>query len=176
MQMRNGPPVDLVAWHYTTGERAALIERSGVLMPATAYIEAREIPVVWFSTNPLWEPTACKLLQTPDGRLVRLTMEETYQRGGGLVRFGIDPAKLYRGDDIPRFANITKSAWRQLCNVARMQGANPSEWGVLAGRIDIAGLAIQSMNDCMEWAHMLTESSRHANSTCQDHAPEWRQA
>jgi hypothetical protein len=76
-------------WHYTTGTCFLQITEEGYIQPATAYIAPGERPIVWFSTNPIWEPTACKGVPVPGGLSRTGTFEETYERGRGLVRFGV---------------------------------------------------------------------------------------
>ena len=48
-----------VKWHYTTSSSFRKILVEGTIKPATAYIEKHERAIVWFSVNPIWEPTAC---------------------------------------------------------------------------------------------------------------------
>lgn len=83
----------LLAWHYTTGEFAVRIAEAGVLLPTDAFIGPRERPVLWFSMEQDWEPTASKWCW--QGSAVRkLDRWETCAAGRGLARFGIDPSKL----------------------------------------------------------------------------------
>jgi hypothetical protein len=50
------PPI----YHYTTGDRFLRIIASRAILPATAHVSPPEIPAVWLSSAPVWEPTATK--------------------------------------------------------------------------------------------------------------------
>jgi hypothetical protein len=55
------PDPPTIIYHYTTGLKLRSIINSGCIKPTTAKIEPHEKPVAWFSTSPLWEPTATKV-------------------------------------------------------------------------------------------------------------------
>jgi hypothetical protein len=63
-------------WHYTVGIKMPLIRESGVLLPTDSGIEPDELPVLWFSTNPYFEPTSAKavLLASEDPEITELTL------------------------------------------------------------------------------------------------------
>lgn len=97
---------DLV-WHYTTGQCAPLIFADGFMRPwgwtrnaarrvwdhrAAARLYDR-VPLLWFSRNQIYEPTARKGLATPAG-VVWLTESQTEIFGSGLFRFGVDASVL----------------------------------------------------------------------------------
>lgn len=121
-----------LVWHYTTGHLRQAIELTGALMPTNDHAPKGEPPAVWFSPDERWEPTAAKGWIGPDGTRRRLTQRETCERGGGLVRFGVDP------DRVPL---VSWAGFRAVClehrvprgylnaleRVSRDQGANPRE-------------------------------------------------
>ena len=76
-------------WHYTTGQKLSQILDFGVLRPAAMDVPKAGRPVVWFSTNPVWEPTANLSRATLTGGLERLSKDQTYVLGGGLARIGV---------------------------------------------------------------------------------------
>src|SRR2546427_770099 len=76
-------------WHYTTGECFYLIIHEGIIRPATAFIPKGQRPITWFSSNPIWEPTACKGILVPEGPMRAATFEEQVDYGMGLVRIGV---------------------------------------------------------------------------------------
>lgn len=120
------------AWHYTTGERFLSIVECGFLLPATALITSKERPVVWFSLNQEWEPTANKMLRSPDGTLIFLDKEGTCKFGGGLVRFGYPLERTIRWPLLARKAKIPPTTRVGLELAARENGSNPNDWcGVL---------------------------------------------
>ena len=98
----------LLVWHYTTGQNFIEIVDSGELRPTVVGVQPPERGILWFSAHPQWEPTACKLLIRGDGTARRLSMEETYVRGRGLVRFGIDRRLLTPWNQLPRIARMSR--------------------------------------------------------------------
>jgi len=48
----------MLLWHYTKGVHLAKILADGFIRPATAFVDPGEKPIVWFSTDQHWEPTA----------------------------------------------------------------------------------------------------------------------
>jgi len=123
------------AWHYTTAAKLAAILRSGQLRPATAGVPASERPVVWFSTEPDWEPTACKMAFVPSRGLIRLNRDQTAALGGGLARIGIDAAILVGWPALARRANIHPEIVRELESGGHAQGAHPERWYGYIGTI-----------------------------------------
>jgi hypothetical protein len=66
-------------WHYTAGHKLAMIRESCALRPNGAKVAPNERPVVWFSADALYEPTAIKLLQMPgQARLRRPSVAELH--------------------------------------------------------------------------------------------------
>lgn len=116
-------------WHYTTGENFISIVSDGVIRTATDGVPPGERPIVWFSTHPVWEPTACKGAMDENGRRFWLTMDQTREFGGGLVRFAVE-------------AETAPHDWRALKELSGMpgwmaqhlyregirQGARPGDW------------------------------------------------
>jgi hypothetical protein len=118
-------------WHYTIGDRFLQIAQDGIIQPATAYVVWPERPVVWFSTHPRWEPTACKMAQAPGGRLRRLTRAETARYGGGLVRIGVAPESApHDWQAYRRLSGVDPGVARGLAKAAKKQRADPRQWYV----------------------------------------------
>ena len=119
-------------WHYTTGHRFVEIVRSGEIIPATANVPAHERPVVWFSTDPHWEPTANKALKdNNDGSIRDLSREETATHDGGLVRIEVGPETApYRWADYKRMSGIFAAEAAGLVKAARRAGSDPCHWRV----------------------------------------------
>jgi hypothetical protein len=67
----------MLAWHYTTGKHFLKTVESGVLLPSANYIAKTENPVLWFSCEQYWEPTAQKA-ELQDDELVQLGMDGTF--------------------------------------------------------------------------------------------------
>src|SRR5438093_9709142 len=77
-------------WHYTVGYHTESILKDKMLKPSTEGVPPGERPVVWFTTNPGWEPTATKAM-IENGRRVSLTKERTEEECGGLFRIEVVP-------------------------------------------------------------------------------------
>jgi hypothetical protein len=119
-------------WHYTVGLRLIEIIESKVIKPATANVPRGEKPVVWFSSNPVWEMTCNKGFQDKATGLIRtLTKEETAYYGNGLVRIKVNSnVAPYNFQVFKKLSNISNRIARVLENVAEQQSANPREWYV----------------------------------------------
>lgn len=130
----------MIAWHYTTGKNFRTIVRTGLLLPATKWVRHPELPIVWFSTHPEYEPSAIKSISGPHGQPTRkLTLIELYQRGGGLVRFGCPVERLKRGEQLRKAANMRSSMWRALVKAAKLDNPNPNDWWGHVGYLEIEG-------------------------------------
>jgi hypothetical protein len=118
-----------VKWHYTIRDRLEMIVRSGVILPATAYVDKSEKPIVWFSTNPWWEETANKWLADPDGSIRALDMMETHAFGGGLVRIGVAPETApHDWQALKNLSGMHSKTAAGLYSIAVGRGARPGEW------------------------------------------------
>ena len=107
------------AWHYTTGDNARKILDSGSIKGSHAFLPKGEHPIVWFSTHPIWEPTARKTWRRPDGSTVLLTFAGTVGLGGGGVRFGILKDRLLPWLRLKAAANISRPMALGLKRVAK---------------------------------------------------------
>ena len=141
---------DVLAWHYTTGEKFKAIVASGYLMPTGILVKPPERPVLWFSLNQRFEPTARKGA-IEGGALRTLSIEETRQHCGGLVRFGLSPRKLLTGDKLRTRAHIARPLWAGLCRVGIQQKADPALWLGCLDAVPVERLAVDVMNEAGEW-------------------------
>ena len=117
-----------IVWHYTIGDRALDILEGGVIKRATAGVPEGEKPIVWFSTNQVWEQTACKFTHTPTGP-VRLNKEQTAELGNGLYRFGVlDKTAPYKWRELRQKAGMTSATVKHLESWGKAQGANIGQW------------------------------------------------
>ncbi len=141
----------LIAWHYTTGQHFKRICESGILMPAATAVTPPEKPILWFSLNQYWEPTANKGWRNPDGTILTLTMQQTLERAAGLVRFGC-PLRLLRGGEALRKEARMKSAvWKMPFDEGERQGANPCDWRGTVKPLFIDNLAVDVMSKEWKW-------------------------
>ena len=116
------PPGNI--YHYTTGSKLRSIINSGAIEPTTAHIEPHEKPVAWFSTSPVWEPTATKC--PVPGKLGQLI---TAKAQNGLVRITV-PASVapHTFQDLPAVAGTSPAGFMGLLLAGLELGADPSAW------------------------------------------------
>jgi hypothetical protein len=118
-------------FHYTTLHCYRLIDADGVIKPATAHVPKNERPAVWFSTNPVWEPTTDKLILLSDGSWRRATTQELIEAHEGLVRIEVAPASApYSWNEYKIRSGITAKVARGLYRVALAQRSRPGQWFV----------------------------------------------
>ncbi|MBY4868569.1 MULTISPECIES: hypothetical protein [Burkholderia] len=141
-----------MAWHYTVMLHFESIIMSEVIMPKTLDMAPEAKPVAWFSRNPYWEKTANRRAIDPGtGDRVTLTMWQTRQAGGGLVRFGIDATKLLHDQALWRRARIEDTARDALVAAGVRQGADPLEWYGSVKPVPVERLVIESLDDTYRW-------------------------
>lgn len=116
-------------WHYTVVERLQRILHEGELRPSSVGVPKKEKPALWFSSNPLWEPTANRLWKDIDGRVVRLSKDQTHVLGGGLARIGV-AAEVAPHDwkSYKKASGITTDRAKRIYDEAIRIGARPGEW------------------------------------------------
>ena len=149
------------AWHYTTGQKAKLILEIGELKPTGAFIDSKEKPILWFSTNEHWEQTANKMTILPNGILRPLTMQGTRDMGGGLFRFGMPSDQLIRWPRLARAANMKRKIQWALEEAGLRAGADFREWCGLLEPVSIAALTWEEMTDS-GWVEVTTGKRRPA--------------
>jgi hypothetical protein len=132
-------------WHYTVGAKMRLIEESGVLKPAVAFVPAGEIPVVWLSSRQLWGPTANKMVALGTGQLVVLNFRETTSQLGGGFRFGLPVQRLIPWRQLRTAARISAVTQTQLVQSARSQGADPNSWAGALEPVPVAACRIERL-------------------------------
>ena len=118
---RNGE--NTLLWHYTTGECFENIVDDGCIRPATVGVAEEEWPIVWFSSNQVWEPTSTKIYVPHYGEAWRLSKEELRVRGNGLVRFGVT-RRTARLDwtAMKRLSGMSRDTARDLKVIGRRMG------------------------------------------------------
>ena len=142
----------MIAWHYTTAQKYHLIKQSGLLLPAHIGVVPPELPILWFSTHPQYEPTARKPVGDAYGRIIRLlTVQEMHKFAGGLVRFGISTSALKRGEELRKAAKMSSTVWRQLEKTGKKMKANPTDWLGHVGSIALEEVTVELMDANMVW-------------------------
>lgn len=145
-----------ILWHYTTIEtRLPAILRTGFLMPATDGVPQGERPVVWFSRQPEWEPTACKRW---DWRKKRgRSLDEIAHGHGGLARFGVDPSVApHDWEAFRQLSGISAAAANGLRESIRSglyagTGAKSSDWYVSFEPVPVELCTIEVYLESLGW-------------------------
>ncbi|KEZ04479.1 hypothetical protein GQ57_17795 [Burkholderia sp. MSh2] len=141
-----------MAWHYTVMMHFESIIMSEIIQPKALDVAPDAKPVAWFSRNPYWEKSANRRAIDPkNGDRIALTMWETRQAGGGLVRFGIDATKLLQDQVLWRRARIEDDARESLVAEGVRHGADPSEWCGSVKPVPVERLVIESLDDSYRW-------------------------
>ena len=154
--LKDVPPSVELVWHYSKGIHLTDIIKSGKLLPATAGVPAPEKPVLWFTSSPVYPPSACpgelvdpesmrtrrvgrKLVADAQSMKTRtLSVAETAARYGGVIRFGVDAGLTLSWREVQEAARISPAMVRALESVARKQGEDPNDWRGIVGALPIA--------------------------------------
>lgn len=113
-------------FHYTTEQNLKAIIESGKIKLATAFVDIREKPCAWVSTNLYWEHTATKA-QLINGCIKTLTFEEQLKIAG-CARIEVKPIGLYKWEILIHKIRMPKLIASILEESGIEIGAHPSEW------------------------------------------------
>jgi hypothetical protein len=117
-------------FHYTTMEKLEHILNDRLIIPATEYVPKNERPVVWFSTNPVWEETANKGIMDALGRISEGSREKTHEGAGGLSRIEVPESTTVNWLTFKLESGIKPILAKRLARTAKKQNSKPSEWRV----------------------------------------------
>src|ERR1700686_4598787 len=102
-------------WHYTSSDHYVCIANDGLILPATTHVPVGERPIVWFSIEQLWEPTAAKGWRHPDGSCQLLTLDRMLEHNILPIRIGVDSTvALYRWSDLKSLSGMSPGTARGL--------------------------------------------------------------
>lgn len=126
--------------HYAPCVHLPRIYQSGVLRPSNAGAP-NEKPLLWFSANQRWEPTATKMIADASGKPVLLTFEQQLELLG-CCRFSLpaNDSRLLKWAEARRAAGMGYTVKRKLEEIGRKRGGNPLDWFAVAESIDVASL------------------------------------
>ncbi|MBY0241770.1 MAG: hypothetical protein K2X55_20900 [Burkholderiaceae bacterium] len=133
-------------WHYTAGHKLPLIQEACALRPNGAKIAPNERPVVWFSADAVYEPTAIKLVQMPgQAKLRRPSVAELHEMVG-VFRFAIDrmDARLAAWPSIHRKARISATGVANMLRAGLEIGAKPMNWFGALEEIPLADVRFEA--------------------------------
>jgi hypothetical protein len=124
--------------HYTTGDRFLRIVASQSILPATAHVAPPEIPAVWLSSAPVWEPSATKGV-IENGVRRQASLAELIGLCGCLVRIEIEPAALclLEPDKFREALRIPEDIHDRLLAAGLEMGADPTDWRAVAGPVPL---------------------------------------
>jgi hypothetical protein len=125
-------------YHYTTGDRFLRIIASRAILPATAHVTPPEIPAVWLSSAPVWEPSATKGV-IEGGVRRQASLAELVGLCGCLVRIEIDPSavRLLGASAFRDALCIPEDVYGRLIAAGLEMGANPADWSAVAEPIPL---------------------------------------
>ena len=134
----------LDVYHYTTEKHhLPMILESGHLRPSNAGGAPGEPPLVWFSRDEQWEPTATKMMQGPDG-VERITFSRQLEIFG-CVRFSLpaDDPRLMPWAEACKHAGIGFTQRRKLEAAGIKQGGAPHNWLAVSCAVPLADVRMQ---------------------------------
>ena len=126
-------------YHYTTGDRFLRIIASRAILPATAHVTPPEIPSVWLSSAPVWEPSATKGV-IEDGVRRQASLAELIGLCGCLMRIEIDPAavRMLEPGEFRQALRIPAGVHDRLLAAGLEMGADPANWRAVAEPIPLS--------------------------------------
>jgi hypothetical protein len=125
-------------YHYTTGDRFLRIVAARAIQPATAHVAPPEIPAVWLSSAPVWEPSATKGV-IEDGVRRQASLAELIGLCGCLIRIEIDPAavRMLEPGAFREALRIPRVVHDRLLAAGLEMGADPAQWRAVAGPVPL---------------------------------------
>jgi hypothetical protein len=136
--------------HYAPCSYLPRIAKSGVLRPSNAKADS-EKPLLWFSANQRWEPTATKMWADKSGNIVRLSLEQQLELVG-CCRFTLtaDDSRLMPWAIACKFAGTSFTNKRKMEAAGLRLGARPLDWLAIDGEIPLTELGF-SVFDGRAW-------------------------
>lgn len=114
-------------WHYTNGDAFLKILKDGAIRPLEQFLEQGVRPVVWFSSEPFWEPTAEKTWIEGEKK-TKLDMAAMHERCG-LYRLGLSKkTAALSWKEYKRKSGSDPRVIEGFVKVSRNAGGEPREW------------------------------------------------
>ena len=137
-----------LVFHYAPWAYLPKMVASGCLRASNAGAP-RELPLIWFSLNQQWEPTATKT----SGGFRRLTFQEQLVTVG-CIRFGLayDDPRLMPWKRACATAGTRREDRRSLEKVGKRVGGDPEHWFAIAGDVPLSDLDLEIFGDG-SWRH-----------------------
>jgi hypothetical protein len=134
-------------FHYAPWIRLPDIAESGRLMPSNAGGAPHEPPLLWFSSNPVWEPTANKSIMV-NGTSHEMTFEQQ-QQTIGCIRFRLPASdrRLMGWEAACSFAGIPPRERQALEIAGQQRGASHEHWFAVAEPVPLHEVQLEVLLD-----------------------------
>lgn len=138
-------------WHYTVGVHLPAIEQASSLVPVQAPYACSGQPILWFSRQAYWEPSAASFCWKRSGATHIPPATSTAERQG-LYRFGLrsDDVRLAPWPAVTRLADIGIPETMAMAARGLQQGAVPTDWCGALEAIPLTELLFQRW-DGWQW-------------------------
>jgi hypothetical protein len=130
-------------WHYAPWAYLPKMVSGGVLQPSNAGAPT-ELPLLWFSRNQRWEPTATKLVGDSHGNLLKISFLQQAQMFG-CIRFGIAAGddRLVGWEEACSTRGVSNRHKVSLEAAGRALVATPQDWFASRTAIPLPQLDLQ---------------------------------
>jgi len=141
-----------VLWHYTAHPHLSKILIDGFLKVSNAEkLLKHKHPSLWFSSNPIWEPTATKDAGDEYGNRVPMTKEEQYN-DFGLARIGINYfPELITWAKYRYLSMLPEMQLDMMEKIGREKGGNPKQWYTTFKSVSKDKWICVEIWDCDKW-------------------------
>jgi hypothetical protein len=116
---------------------------AGHLAPCNAGAPG-ELPMLWFSSHPFWEPTATKMVMNDRGTFFQLTFRQQVE-DIGCIRFALaaDDPRLMDWKRACAVAGTPREQRRAMARVGRKKQADPAQWFGCSVPIPLSDLTLE---------------------------------
>ena len=132
-------------FHYAPWLYLEMIVAGGFLKASSAGGAPHETPMVWFSSNQQWEPTATKMSRPGVKATIGSAAFKNQLANVGCVRFRFprDDARLLQWREACKAAGISSTTRKLLEASGRRVGAEPEAWKAVAANVPLADLQLE---------------------------------
>jgi len=157
-QMARAP--SFLAWHYTTAACFLQMLKRRAIVPHECADNSLGRPVTWFSVNEDFEPSARMVASRGNGQAFHFSINETAERGQGLVRLGVPVRTLLTCNELRRKAMMSDEVWDHLCEEARDIGSDPDQWFGCLNAVPLEQCTVEVRDEDGQWRRMQGATTR----------------
>jgi len=130
-------------FHYAPWAYLPAMVQAGQLVPSNSGA-SNEKPMLWFSANQQWEPTAGKA----SGQIAMMTFKQQLAVGG-CIRFGLPAtdSRLMSWKAACTVAGTGRDERRAMERAGKKRGADPSQWFAIAESVPLDQLLLEVFVD-----------------------------